>query len=82
MSDMIYMRSMTGVTLPHRNNNAGVRTGTGMVRKSDDRVDLRGLRWFGHLMRVNDERMVIGVIKAEVTGCWLRGRTTFGGWMT
>ena len=74
------MRGMAGVTLWDRINNDVVRLRTGMVRKLDDRVDARVLRWFGHMMRMDNGRLVKRVMELEVSGSRPRGRPKFG-WM-
>ena len=54
--EIICLRGMAGVTLWDRINTDVVRLRTGMVRKLGDRVDARGLRWFGHMVRMDDGR--------------------------
>ena len=39
--------------------------------KLEDRVDSRLLRWFRHMMRMRDGRLVQRVITAEGSGCKL-----------
>ena len=51
-----------------------------MVRKLDDRVDARALRWCGHMVRMDDGRLVKRVIKSKVIGNRPRPRPKFG-WM-
>ena len=45
-----------------------------MVRKLEDRVDVRVLRWFGHIVRMDDGRLVKRVMESEVSGSRTRGR--------
>ena len=63
-----------------RINNDVVRLRTGMMRKLEYRVDARVLRWFGHLVKMDDGRLVKRVMKSEVIGSWPRGMPKFG-WM-
>ena len=51
-----------------------------MVKRLGDRVDARVLRWYGHMVRMDDARLVKKVWKAEVSGRRPRGRPKFG-WM-
>ena len=55
-----YLRGTVGVTSRDKINNGVVRIWTGLVRKLEDRVDYGVLRRFGHLMRIDDGRMVEG----------------------
>jgi hypothetical protein len=80
VSEMNCLRGMVGVTLGDRINNDVVRLRTGMVRKLEDRVDARVLRWFGHMVRMDDGRLVKRVMESEVSGSRTRGRPKFG-WM-
>ena len=74
------LRGMVGVTLWDRIKKDVVRLRTGMVRKLEDRVDACVLRWFGHMVRMNDGRLVKRVMESEVSGSRPRGRSKFG-WM-
>ena len=74
------LRSMAGVTLRDRINNDVVRFRTGMVKRLEERVDARVLRWFGHMERMDGKRLAKKVWKAEVSGRRPRGRPKFG-WM-
>ena len=78
--EMKCLRSMAGVTLRDRINNDVVRLRTGMVKRLEERVDARVLRWFGHMERMDEGRLVKKVWKAEVSGRRPRGRPKFG-WM-
>ena len=68
------------MTLWDRINNNIDGPRTGMVRELEDRVDARVLRWFGHMVRMDDERLVEMVMKSEVSGCWPRSMPKFE-WM-
>jgi hypothetical protein len=78
--EMKCLRGMAEVTLWDRINNDVVRLRTGMVRKLEDRVDARVLRWFGHMVRMDDGRLVKRVMESEAIGSRPRGRPKFG-WM-
>ncbi|KAK7069717.1 hypothetical protein SK128_018027, partial [Halocaridina rubra] len=43
-------------------------------------VDMNALRWFGHVERMDDERLLKKVMNARVDGRNARGRPSFG-WM-
>ena len=44
------------------------------------RVDMNILRWYGHVERMEDERLLKKVMNAKVDGRGARGRPRFG-WM-
>ena len=46
----------------------GVGTLAGIERELASRADQRGLRWFGHVERMNEYRMARRVLMAEVSG--------------
>ena len=56
------------MTLRDRINNDVVRSRTGMVKRLEERVDARVLRWFGHMERMYEGRLEKKVWKAEVSG--------------
>ncbi len=78
--EMRCLRSMVGVTRLDRVRNEEVRRRAGVVRKMSERVDQRVLGWYGHMVRMNEERLTNRVWKAEVRGARLRGRPERG-WM-
>ena len=57
-----------------RVRNEEVRRTTGIERELASRADQRVLRWFGHLERMDENRMARRVLMAEVSGGWVRGR--------
>ena len=69
---------MVGVTRLDRVRNEEVRRRTGMERKLSERVDQRVLSWYGHVVRMDEERLTERVWKAEVSGVNLRGRPRRG----
>ena len=51
-----------------------------MRRQLAVRVDMNVLRWFGHVERIDNERLLKKVMNAKVDGRSARGRPRFG-WM-
>ena len=78
--EMKCLRSMTGVSRWDRIRNEVVRERTGVRRKLAARVDMNVLRWFGHVERMDNERLVKRVMNARVNGRSMRGRPRIG-WM-
>ena len=78
--DIKCFSDIAGVTLWYRMNNDVVRLRTGMVRKLEDRADAGVLRWFGHMVRMDNGRYVERVMELEASGSRPRGRPKFG-WM-
>ena len=78
--EMKCLRSMTGVSWLIRVRNEVVRARTGVRRELAARVDMNVLRWFGHVERMDDERLLKKVMNAKVNGRSARGRPRFG-WM-
>ena len=52
------LRSMTGVSRLDRVRNEVVRVRTGVRRELAARVDMNVLRWFGHVERMDNERLL------------------------
>ena len=71
---------MTGVSRFNRVRNEVVRARTGVRRELAARIDMNVLRWFGHVERMDNERMLKKVINAKVDGKSARGKPRFG-WM-
>ena len=65
---------MVGVSRLDRLRNEEVRRRAGVERKLSERVDQRVLGWYGHMVRMNDERLTKRVWKAEASGVRMRGR--------
>ena len=78
--EMKCLRSMTGVSRLDRVRNEVVRTRTGVRRELAARVDMNVLRWFGHVERMDNERLLKKVMNVKVDGRSARGRPRFG-WM-
>ena len=60
--------------------NEEVRRRAGIERELTSRADQLVLRWFGHVGKMDEYRMVRRVLKAEVSGGRVRGRPRLG-WM-
>ena len=58
-----------------------MRVRTGVRREMAARVDLNVLRWFGHVERMDNERLLKKIMNAKVDGRSARGRPGWGGWM-
>ena len=78
--EMKCLRSMTGVSRLDRVRNEVVRARTGVRRELAARVDMNVLKWFGHVERMDNERLLKKVMNAKVDGRSARGRPRFG-WM-
>ena len=78
--EMRCLRSMCGVSRLDRLRNEEVRGRTGVGMDLASRVDRNVLRWFGHVERMEDERLLKRVVNARVDGRGARGRPRFG-WM-
>ena len=78
--EMKYLRSMTGVSRLDRVRNEVVRARTGVRRELAARVDMNVLRWFGHVERMENKRLLKKVMNAKVDRRSTRGWPRFG-WM-
>ena len=76
--EMKCLRSMIGVSRLDRVRNEVVRARTGVRRELAARVDVNVLRWFGHVERMDNERLLKKVMNAKVDGRSARGRPRFG----
>ena len=70
------LRSMAGVSRLDRVRNEVVRARTGVRRELAARVDMNVLRWFGHVERMDNERLL-----KKLTGEVLEGGLGLGGQM-
>ena len=70
----VCLRSLVGVLRKDRVRNKEVRRRAGIEMELANRADLRVLRWFGHVERMDDYRMARRVLMAKVSGGWVRGR--------
>ena len=78
--EMKCLRSMTGVSRLDRVRNEVVRARTSVRRELAAKVDMNVLRWFGHVERMDNERLLKKVMNAKVDGRSARRRPRFG-WM-
>ena len=72
--EMRGLRTICGVRWYDRVRNERVREMCGNKRSFGERVDQGVLKWYGHMERMNDERLTKRVYKAEVEGVRGRGR--------
>ena len=72
--EMKCLRSMAGVSLMDRVRNEVVRMRTGVRGDLATTVDMNVLRWFGHVERMENDRLLKRVMNAEVSGRGARGR--------
>ncbi len=61
-----------------RVRNEEVRRRTGIVKEFAERAEQRVLRWFGHVERMEEERLVKRVIRSNVRDVRPRGRPQMG----
>ena len=79
--EMKCLRSMTGVSQLDRVRNEVVRARTGVRRELAARVDMNVLRWFGHVERMDNKRLLKKVMNAKVDRRSARGRRPGFRWM-
>ena len=72
--EMRCLISLVGVSRMDRVRNEEVRRRAGIEMELASRADQRVVRWFGYVERINDYRMAIRVLMAEVSGGRVRGR--------
>ena len=78
--EMKCLRSLVGVSLMDRVRNEEVHRRAEIEKGLASGADQRVLRWFGHVERMDEYRMAIMVLMAEVSGGRVRGRPRLG-WM-
>ena len=62
--EMECLRSMAGLSWLDRVRNEAVRVKPGVRRELAARVDINVLRWFGHVERMDNERLLKNVVNA------------------
>lgn len=72
--EMDYLRRSARVSRLQRVRNEEIRNRTSAQETVIQRIEKRGLRWFGHLMRMEDTRWPKRVFKWSPTGRNKRGR--------
>ncbi len=78
--EMRCLKSMVGITRMDRVRNEKMRRREEIMRKMSERVDQSVLSWYGHVVRMGEERQTNQVWMAEVSGRNLRVRLRRG-WM-
>ena len=76
--EMRCLRSMCGVTRWDRLRNEEIRRRSGVLLELSKRAEQRGLRWFGHVERMDEGRMVKRITGSGVRGVGGRGRPRMG----
>ena len=76
--EMKCLRRVAGVSRLDRVRNEIVRARKGVRRELAARVDMNVLRWFGHVERMGNGRLLENVMNAKVDGRSARGRPRFG----
>ena len=78
--EMRCLRSMCGVTRWDRIRNEEIRRRTGVLLELSKRAEQKGLRWFGHVERMDEGRMVKRITGSRTRGVRKRGkpRMTWG----
>ena len=76
--EMKCLRSMQGITRFDRVRNDTVRERTDVRMNLSARVDANVLRWFGHVERMDGERLLKRLIEARVNGRCVKGKPRFG----
>ena len=72
--EMRSLRRMCGISLWDRIRNDEVRDRVGLKESIGARMKKGMLRWFGHVERMNTNRLTYQIYKAEVKGKKSRGR--------
>ena len=78
--EMRCLRSMCGVTRMDRVRNVEVRRRTGVARDLAGRAEQSVLRWFGHVERMDECRVLKEIKRSDAGSVRLRGRPRTG-WM-
>ena len=78
--EMKCLRKIRGVTVMDRMRNEVIREEVGVMRDLAGRVESCVLRWFGHVERMDGERMAKRIYDSGVEGGRGRGRPIMG-WM-
>ena len=76
--EMKCLQSMVGVSRLDRIRNYVVRARTDVRYELADREVMNVLRWFGHVERMNNERLLKKVMNSKVDGRNARGRPRYG----
>ena len=77
VAEMKCLRSICGVTRMNRWSNVRVRRRVGVHEELSGRVDRKVLKWYGHVERMDSERLTKRVYISEVEGERRRGRPPY-----
>ena len=72
MFEMICLRKICGLTVMDRIRNEAIRKEIGVMRDLAGRAEICVLKWFGHMERMDGERMAKRIYDSGVVG--RRGR--------
>ena len=78
--EMRCLRIMCGLARWGSLRNEEVRRRTGVLLELSNRAEQKGLRWFGHVERMDEGRMVKRITRSDARGGRPRGRPKMG-WM-
>ncbi len=78
--EMRCLRNMCGVTRMDRVRNEEVPWRTGLVKELAERAEQGVLKRFGHVERMEEERLVKKITRSDVRGVRPRGRPRMGCW--
>ncbi len=76
--EMRCLKNMCGVIRMARVRNDEVRRRTGVVRELAERAEQGVLRWYGHVEKMEEERLVKKITRSDVRGVRSRGRHQLG----
>jgi hypothetical protein len=68
------MRAMFGVSIMDRVRNEDVRRRCGSEVSIGERMDINVFMWYGHVERMEEEKIVKGVYSAKIEGSRASGR--------
>ena len=74
--EMKCLRGMTGLYLRDRIRNEEIRRRIGVRKTMAEMADVRVLGWFGHMVRMGEDRVTKRVWNSKVSGTRPRGRPT------
>ena len=72
--EMKCLRSMVGVSRMDRVRNEEVRARSDIRKKLSERADVNAINWFGHMERMDEQRLVKRIYVSHAEGVRARGR--------
>uniref|UniRef100_A0A8D8R0B7 Endonuclease-reverse transcriptase n=1 Tax=Cacopsylla melanoneura TaxID=428564 RepID=A0A8D8R0B7_9HEMI len=72
-SEMKFIRSIVGKTRRDRIRNEEIRRSVD-VEKLQDKIERSRLKWYGHMQRMNEERIPKNIFNQQIEGRRRRGR--------